>query len=219
MFRGSSLAHTGLRGITIGSGSGFPALYVTALVADLGKAMTSSPIIRRLEAIVIADVAGYTRLMEQDEGGTHARLREIRDEVVDPNIASFGGRVVRTTGDGMLLEFDSAVAALRFAIKVQRTMGGRNQALASDQQIQFRIGVNLGDIIIDGTDVAGDGVNIAARLETFSEPGGNSISAAVRDQIHEDLGVELFDIGDQYVKKHVRPVRVYRVKPGIVDTN
>jgi adenylate cyclase len=186
-------------------------------VVDMGEAMTSTPITRRLGAIVIADVVGYSRLMEQDEGGTHARLREIRDEVVDPQITAFGGRIVRTTGDGMLLEFGSAAAALRFAIEVQRTMGVRNQALASDTQIHFRIGINLGDIIVDGVDIAGDGVNIAARLETLSEPGGICISSAVQDQIHEDLGVEFFDIGDQYVKNITRPIRVYRVVPRIGD--
>ena len=177
--------------------------------------MTSNPITRRLEAIVIADVVGYSRLMEQDEGGTHARLHEIRDEVVDPKITAFGGRIVRMTGDGMLLEFGSATAALRFAIEVQHTLGMRNQALASDTQIHFRIGINLGDIIVDGADIAGDGVNIAARLETLSERGGICISSAVHDQIHEDLGVEFLDIGDQYVKNIARPIRVYRVVPSI----
>ena len=181
---------------------------------DSGKAMSSNPIIRRLEAIVIADVAGYSRLMEQDEGGTHTRLREIRDAVIDPNIAAFDGRIVRTTGDGMLLEFDSASAALRFAIEVQRTMRVRNQGLPSDRQIQFRFGINLGDIIIDGTDIAGDGVNVAARLETLSEPGGICVSAAVRDQMREDFGVEFLDIGNQYVKNIARPIRVYRIVPG-----
>jgi class 3 adenylate cyclase/TolB-like protein len=175
--------------------------------------MTSNPIIRKLEAIVIGDVAGYSRLMEQDEGGTHARLREIRAAVIDPQIATFGGRVVRTTGDGMLLEFDSATAAVRFATQVQRTMRVRNQALASDKQIHFRFGINLGDIIIDGSDIAGDGVNIAARLETLSEPGEICISSVVRDQIRDDLGVEFVDIGDQYVKNIARRIRVYRVVP------
>jgi class 3 adenylate cyclase/TolB-like protein len=176
--------------------------------------MTSAPIIRRLGAIVITDVVGYTRLMEQDEGGTHARLREVRDDIVDPEITACNGRIVRTTGDGMLLEFGSAAAALRFAIEVQRSMAERNEALASDQKLNFRIGINLGDIIVDGADIAGDGVNIAARLETLSEPGGICISSAVHDQIHEDLGVQFVDIGNQYVKNIARPIRVYRVLPG-----
>jgi adenylate cyclase len=172
-----------------------------------------NPITRRLVAIVVADVVGYTRLMEHDEGGTHARLHEIRDQVVDPEIAALGGRIVKTAGDGMLVEFGSAAAALRFAIEVQRAMSARNQPLAPDERIQFRIGINLGDIIVDGNDIAGDGVNVAARLETLSEPGGICVSAAVRDQIHEDLSVEFTDIGEQHVKNIARPIRVYRVEP------
>ncbi len=175
--------------------------------------METKPITRRLVAIVVADVVGYTRLMEHDEGGTHARLHEIRDQVVDPEIAALGGRIVKTAGDGMLVEFGSAAAALRFAIEVQRAMSARNQPLAPDEQIQFRIGINLGDIIVDGNDIAGDGVNVAARLETLSEPGGICVSAAVRDQIHEDLSVEFTDIGEQHVKNIARPIRVYRVAP------
>jgi class 3 adenylate cyclase/TolB-like protein len=173
----------------------------------------TNPITRRLVAIVVADVVGYTRLMEHDEGGTHARLHEIRDQVVDPEIAALGGRIVKTAGDGMLVEFGSAAAALRFAIEVQRAMRARNQPVAPDEQIQFRIGINLGDIIVDGNDIAGDGVNVAARLETLSEPGGICVSAAVRDQIHEDLSVEFTDIGEQHVKNIARPIRVYRVAP------
>ena len=175
--------------------------------------MKPSPIIRRLVAIVVADVVGYTRLMEHDEGGTHARLHEIRDQVVDPEIAALGGRIVKTAGDGMLVEFGSAAAALRFAIEVQRAMSARNQPQAPDERLQFRIGINLGDIIVDGNDIAGDGVNVAARLETLSAPGGICVSAAVRDQIHEDLSVEFTDIGEQHVKNIARPIRVYRVVP------
>ena len=107
----------------------------------------------------------------------------------------------------------SAAAALRFAIEVQRAISARNQPVAPDEQIQFRIGINLGDIIVDGNDIAGDGVNVAARLETLSEPGGICVSAAVRDQIHEDLSVEFTDIGEQHVKNIARPIRVYRVAP------
>src|ERR1700687_589982 len=173
----------------------------------------TKPITRRLVAIVVADVVGYTRLMEHDEGGTHARMHEIRDQVVDPEIAALGGRIVKTAGDGMLVEFGSAAAALRFAIEVQRAISARNQPVAPDEQIQFRIGINLGDIIVDGNDIAGDGVNVAARLETLSEPGGICVSAAVRDQIHEDLSVEFTDIGEQHVKNIARPIRVYRVAP------
>ncbi len=176
--------------------------------------MTADAITRRLEAIVIADVVGYTLLMERDEAGTHAQLRQIRDEIIDPKIAAFGGHIVRTTGDGMLLEFSSATAALRFAIEVQQDMGERNQPVSSDRQIHYRMGINLGDIIIDGADIAGSGVNIAARLETLSNPGEICISSAVHDQVHEDLGVEFIDMGNQYVKNMARPIRAYRVVPG-----
>src|ERR1700674_864490 len=181
--------------------------------SNVFAAVETKPITRRLVAIVVAAGVGDTRLMEHDEGGTHARLHEIRDQVVDPEIAAFGGRIVKTAGDGMLVEFGSAAAALRFAIEVQRAMSARNQPLAPDERIQFRIGINLGDIIVDGSDIAGDGVNVAARLETLSEPGGICVSAAVRDQIHEDLSVEFTDIGEQHVKNIARPIRVYRVAP------
>jgi adenylate cyclase len=131
---------------------------------------------RRLAAIVIADVVGYTRLMERDEGGTHARLREIRARLIEPGVAENGGHTVKTAGDGMLVEFCSAAAALRCSIDVQRAMQARNQSMPPDDRIDFRIGINLGDIIVDGTDIAGDGVNVASRLETIAEPGGICVS-------------------------------------------
>ena len=149
--------------------------------------------------------------MEQDEAGAHARLKALRERLIDPKIAEHGGRIVKTAGDGMLLEFGSATAALRCAIDVQRAMAARNRDLAPDARIEFRIGINLGDIIVDGDDVAGDGVNIASRLETMAAPGGICIAAAVRDQVREDLDAAFVDLGEQQVKNIARPIRVFRV--------
>lgn len=176
--------------------------------------MATAQATRRLAAILIADVVGYTRLMEKDEAGTHARLREIRDTLTDPKIAEYGGRIVKTAGDGMLVEFPSASAALRCAVEVQREMGHRNLYAAPDAKIEFRIGINLGDMLIDGDDIAGDGVNVAARLETLAEPGGICIGSTVYEQVHEDLGFGFVDIGDQQVKNIARPIHAYRVKLG-----
>ena len=172
--------------------------------------MNPNTVTRRLAAILIADVVGFSRHMERDEAGTFARLREVRERVFDPKIAEYGGRVVKTAGDGMLLEFGSADAALRCAIDVQRAMCA-DQSVASDERIEFRIGINLGDIIVDGTDIAGDGVNVASRLEALAEPGGICVSAAVREQVHGSLGVGFDDIGEQQVKNIMRPIRVFRV--------
>lgn len=169
---------------------------------------------RRLAAIVVGDVVGYTRLMERDEAGTHAQLREIRTQIVDPNIAAHGGRMVRTAGDGMLIEFSSASSALRCAIDVQRGMSARNFDLVPDTRIEFRIGINLGDIIVEGDDIAGDGVNVAARLETLAEAGGICVSSAVREQVHGDLDALFVDIGEQHVKNITRSIRVFRVALG-----
>lgn len=176
--------------------------------------MEKAPVIRRLAAIVIADVVGYTRLMERDEAGTHSRLREIRDKVTDPKIAEHGGRVVGTAGDGILVEFPSSTAALLCAVEVQRELGQRNLYVSPDAKIEFRIGINLGDILIDGDNIAGDGVNVAARLETLAEPGGICISSTVYEQIHEDLGFGFVDLGDQQVKNIARPIHAYRVTLG-----
>ena len=166
---------------------------------------------RRLAAIVIADVVGYTRLMERDDSGTLARLRSIRTQLLEPKIEEYGGHVVRLVGDGMLLEFASADAALRCAIDVQRGMAETNRTLTSEERIEFRIGINIGDIILQDGDIAGDGVNVAARLETLAEAGGICVSAAVREQIHGGLEVGFVDISEQRVKNITRPVRVYRV--------
>ncbi|TMH08543.1 MAG: hypothetical protein E6H67_01150 [Betaproteobacteria bacterium] len=166
---------------------------------------------RRLAAILIADVVGFGRHMERDDAGTLARLREIRANLIDPKIAEYGGHVVKTAGDGMLLEFRSADAALRCAIDVQRAMAVTNQTQTADERLEFRIGINLGDIIVDGADIAGDGVNVAARLEALAEPGGICVSAAVRDQVHGSLDVGFDDIGEQQVKSISRPIRVFAV--------
>ena len=147
---------------------------------------------RRLVAIFVADVVGFSRLMEQDDAGTLARLRKIRESLVDPAIAGNGGRIVNIAGDGMLVEFGSADASLRCAVDVQRAMAERNRPIPADDRIEFRIGINLGDIIVDGNDIAGDGVNVAARLESLAEPGGICVSGAVRDQVHGNLDVAFY---------------------------
>ncbi len=177
----------------------------------------NSGVIRRLAAIVVADVVGYTRLMERDDAGTLARLRDIRAQLIDPKIAAYGGHVVKTAGDGMLVEFGSADAALRCAVDVQRAMAARNEPQPVDVRIEFRIGINLGDIIVEGGDIAGDGVNVAARLEALAEPGGICVSAVVRDQVHGNLDVAFEDISEQQVKNIARSVHVYHVTLGRQD--
>jgi adenylate cyclase len=165
------------------------------------------PVERRLAAILAADVAGYSRLMGADEEGTLERLKAHRCELVDPKIREHRGRIVKTTGDGMLVEFPSVVDAVRCAVEVQRAMVDRNAEVPDDKRITFRIGVNLGDIIVDGDDIYGDGVNIAARLEALAEPGGICISRVVRDQIRDKLPYPFEDMGEQNVKNIARPVR------------
>src|SRR5712691_505210 len=171
------------------------------------------PATRRLAAILAADVAGYSRLMGADEEGTLDRLKAHRRELVDPKIKEHRGRIVKTTGDGMLVEFASVVDAVRCAVEVQRAMVDRNAETAEDKRITFRIGVNLGDVIIDEDDIYGDGVNIAARLEALAEPGGICISRVVRDQIRDKLPYPFEDRGEQSVKNIARPVRVYALRP------
>ena len=138
--------------------------------------------------------------------------------MIDPKIAEHGGRTVHTSGDGTLIEFPSATSALRCAVEIQREMGVRNLYLPPDQRIEFRIGINLGDIIVDGADIAGDGVNVAARLEAMAEPGGICVASAVWEQVHEDLGIEFIDSGEQHVKNISKPIRVFRVALGPGDT-
>ena len=167
---------------------------------------------RRLSAILAGDIAGYSRLMGADEEGTLATLRAHRGEFLDPTIAQHRGRIVKTTGDGILLEFSSAVDAVRCALDVQRGMAKRNAATQRDQRIEFRIGVNVGDIIIEGDDIFGDGVNIAARLEGIADPGGIAISDDTYRQVRDKLDVTFDDTGEQTLKNITRPVRVYRVR-------
>ncbi len=166
---------------------------------------------RRLAAILAADVVGYSRLMEVDEAGTLARLKTIRLEVIDPAIAKCRGRIIKTTGDGMLVEFQSVTEALRCAIDFQQRMARRNRDMPAARALLYRIGLNLGDVIVEESDIFGDGVNVAARLETMAEPGGICISAAVRDQVGDRLNVAYADLGDQQVKNITRSIRAYKV--------
>jgi TolB-like protein/class 3 adenylate cyclase len=167
---------------------------------------------RRLAAILAADVAGYSRLMGADEEGTHERLKAHLRELIEPRIAEHHGRIVKNTGDGFLAEFGSVVDAVRCAVEVQRGMIDRERGVAEDRRIRFRIGVNLGDVIVEEHDIFGDGVNIAARLEALAEPGGICISRVVRDQIRDKLPYRFEDMGEQSVKNIVRPVRVYSLR-------
>src|SRR5580704_14019676 len=164
---------------------------------------------RRLTAILAADVAGYSRLMGVDEEGTHERLKAHLAQLVDPKIKEHRGRTVKNTGDGMLAEFASVVDAVRCAVEVQRGMVERNAAAPVDQRIEFRIGINLGDVIVESEDIFGDGVNVAARLEALAEPGGICISRTVRDHIRDKLAYRFEDVGEQQFKNIARPVRVY----------
>src|SRR6516162_7915420 len=166
---------------------------------------------RRLAAIVAADVAGYSRLMGLDEVGTARTLREHR-KVTDTLVTKHGGRLVKTTGDGVLLEFPSVVDAVECAAAVQAVMAQRNEGIPEDRRMLFRIGINLGDILIDGDDILGDGVNIAARLERIAEPGGICISSSAYDQVRGKVAVEFADLGEQTLKNIDRPVRAYAAK-------
>jgi adenylate cyclase len=159
-----------------------------------------------------ADVAGYTRLTGADEEGTHAQLKAHRRDLVDPAINEHRGRIVKTTGDGMLVEFASVVDALRCAVEVQRGMVARNAEVAQEKRIEFRVGINVGDIIIDGGDIYGDGVNLAARLEGVAEPGGICVSGRVLEDTQGKVDVAFEDAGEQQLKNILRPVRVYRVR-------
>jgi adenylate cyclase len=167
---------------------------------------------RRLAAILATDVAGYSRLMGADEEGTHERFKAHRRELLDPKISEHCGRIVKTTGDGMLVEFPSVVDAVRCAAEVQRAMIERNADTPVNERIEFRVGINLGDVIVEDGDIFGDGVNVAARLEALAEPGGLCISRMVRDQIRDKLPYPFEDRGEQSVKNIARPVRVYALR-------
>jgi adenylate cyclase len=168
---------------------------------------------RRLAAILAADVAGYSRLMGADEEGTLERLKALRRELLDPKIAEHHGRIVKTTGDGLLVEFASVVDAVRCAVAVQQAMAERNTSVAAENRIEWRFGINLGDVIVEGDDLYGDGVNIAARIEALADAGGVFVSNTVHDHVRDRLPFIFEDLGEQQVKNIARPVRVYRVRP------
>ena len=164
---------------------------------------------RRLSAILAADVVGYSRLMGDNEAGTLEALKTVRSDFVDGRITQHQGRIVKLTGDGMLVEFPSVVNAVRCAAEIQRAMRERNVDLPEDRRIEFRIGVNLGDVIVEGDDIFGDGVNVAARLESIAEPGGITVSHSVRDHVGNRLDLVFEDMGEQSLKNIARPIRVY----------
>jgi adenylate cyclase len=172
---------------------------------------------RRLAAILSADVVGYSRLMGVDEAGTLSRLNNLRRELIDPAIAAHSGRIVKLMGDGALVEFASAVDAVTCAIEIQRQVGEHNADCSEADPIRFRIGVNVGDIIIEGEDILGDGVNIAARVEGIAEPGGICISNTAYEQVRDKLKDNFVDLGEQALKNIARPVRVYRLDPTAKD--
>src|ERR1700731_4423390 len=164
---------------------------------------------RRLAAILAADVAGYSRLMGADEEGTHERLKAHLRELVEPKIKEYRGHTVKNTGDGLLAEFGSVVDAVRCAAEVQRGMAEREPEVPEEQRIRFRIGINLGDVIVEEHDIFGDGVNVAARLEALAEPGGICVSRVVRDQVRDKVAFVFEDVGEHQVKNIARPIRAY----------
>jgi adenylate cyclase len=167
--------------------------------------MSEERVERRLAAIMAADVVGYSRLMGADEEGTLASLRTLRRELIHPKFDQHKGRIVKTTGDGMLVEFASVVDAVRCAVEMQREMIVRNLGVPNDQRIEIRIGINLGDIIVEDGDIFGDGVNVAARLEALAEPGGICVSRVVRDQVRDKLDFSFDDMGEQAVRTSSGP--------------
>lgn len=173
--------------------------------------MAEERVQRRLAAIVAADVVGFSRMMAADEAATLARLKALRAELFDPKTAHFGGRIFKNTGDGALAEFSSAVDAVQSAVVVQRELAARNAALPEDQQVHLRIGISLGDVLVDGDDLYGNGVNIAARMETLAEPDGICVSGNVHEHVGTALDISFDDVGEKLVKGLVQPVRCYRV--------
>jgi adenylate cyclase len=167
---------------------------------------------RRLTAVLIADVVGYSRLMSVDEEATHVRLAGYMEDLIEPKIAENQGRLIRTSGDGFLVEFNSAVDAVRCGLAIQREIAKRNEALPADRRIQFRVGINTGDVIVDNREIYGNSVNIAARLEGLAEPGGVYVTRSVRDQLHGQPSLSFEDRGERRVKNFARPIRAYRVR-------
>src|ERR1700692_168452 len=180
----------------------------------LGQRMSGERVERRLAAVLAADIAGYSRLMGADEEGTLAQLKTVRKALVDPAIAAHRGRIVKTTGDGMLVEFASAVEAARCAVEVQRGMARQNADVPQDFRIEFRIGIHVGDIIIDEDDIFGDGVNIAARLEGLADPGGVCISDDAQRQIRGKVDFAFDDMGPQTLKNIAQSMRAWRMRDG-----
>src|SRR5258705_3060516 len=174
---------------------------------------------RRLAAIVAGDIAGYSRLMQIDEEGTHRRVKRIERDLIEPSIVEHHGKLVKTTGDGFLAIFDSPVEAVRCGIVIQQNMVGRNASLPKHHWIEYRIGVNLGDVIIEADDIYGDGVNIATRLEGIADPGEVYISGGIYEQIKHKLVCGYESLGDRKVKNITDPVRVYRVLPDAAAFN
>ena len=170
--------------------------------------MAEAHVQRRLAAILIADVVGYSRLMAADEAGTLARLKALRAELIDPRIAEHQGRLVKEMGDGLLVEFASVVDAVQCAVEIQQGLAEWNVDEAEDRRVDFRIGVNLGDIIVEGGDIYGDGVNLAARLESLAEPGCICVAGKVYDEVKGKLNFHYKDLGEQHVKNISEPIRV-----------
>ena len=180
--------------------------------------MPTASLERHLAAIVAADAVGYSRLMGADEKGTLVALKAHRKELIDPLIAAHKGQIVKTTGDGLLLTFPSVVEAVSCAVAVQSGMAKRNEGIPADVRIEFRIGVNIGDIIVEKRDVFGDGVNIAARLEQIAPPGGICLSEDAYRQVRGKLEIPIADAGEQNLKNISNPVRVYRIEPSVAAT-
>src|SRR5215813_608452 len=174
---------------------------------------------RRLAAIMAADVVGYGRLMEEDEAGTLAALKDRRTRILGPVVAAHHGRIVKLMGDGVLIEFASAVDAVECAVRLQAAMDTANASMSEDRQIVLRIGINLGDVIVEGSDIYGDGVNIAARLEAMADPGGILISHAVYTHVDRKLPVRFDDLGERILKNTAQSIRVYRVRSGADPAN
>ncbi|MGA7866749.1 MAG: response regulator [Stellaceae bacterium] len=200
------------------SSSGSGVRNIAAAVAPISKTRWSKTTaeaveipVRRLAAVLAADVAGYSRLMGRNEEGTLERLMAHRRVLVDPNIAEHHGRIVKTTGDGILAEFASVVDAVRCAVEMQRGMAERNSGVPIGERLEFRVGINLSDVIVEGDDIYGDGVNVAARVEALADAGGVFVSSTVHDHVRDRLPFVFEDLGEQQVKNIARPVRVYRI--------
>jgi adenylate cyclase len=179
--------------------------------------MTEQRVQRRLAAILVADVVGYSRLMRDDEAKTLMQLKTLRLELFDPKVKEYGGRIVKTTGDGVLVEFPSAVDAVQHAVDVQQGMAHRNRPIPRDRRMELRIGINLGDVLVEGDDLYGDGINIAARLEALAEPGGICVSAMVYEEVRHKLKIGFTDLGERSVKSIADPLHVYAIRPDEAD--